>query len=111
MNPHEGCARAIIDKSDRMAGTRRTWIRESWLGKLGRRISGDWWRLETIAGKRWGVWHPWRWHRWENYRFTRQEAKKEAWRLNSGRIYGICKECGCTYASHTSGRTGGIECP
>lgn len=88
-----------------------TWRRESWLAKFGRWLSGDWWKLETIGGKQWGVWHPWRWHRWENYRFTLEDAKQEQRRLNSGREYGICKDCGCTYAAHRYGPVGGMECP
>ena len=95
----------------RMDGTKKTLGRESRLARFGRRLTGDWWQLETLDEKRFGVWHPWRRHRWENYRFTKAEAQKEQSRRNSGRHYDTCEECGCTYASHHNGLHGGIECP
>jgi hypothetical protein len=84
--------------------------RSTWWAKLLRRLSGDWWRLEE-KGDVWGVWHPWKRHVWENYRFDKHDALKEQERRNSGLDYGICPKCGTTYASHTSGRFGGVDCP
>jgi hypothetical protein len=80
------------------------------LYRIGRWLSGDWWMIET-NGNLWGVCHPWREHRWKNYRLTKEDAKKEQWRLNSGREYVMCKECGFTHASHKNGIDRAIECP
>ncbi len=99
-----------IAKSDRMHGTGMERHRETLVARLGRWLSGDWWRLESLRG-RYGVWHPWRRHIWENYRFTKAEARREQKRRNNGFDYGICEACGCTFVAHRSGTRGGIICP
>lgn len=100
----------IDARPNRMAGTRLDSRRSTWVARLGRWLAGDWWDLE-YNGVAYGVWHPWRYHRWNNYRFSLTDAKVEQRRLNSGLDYGVCPQCGCTFASHYPRRTGGIECP
>lgn len=97
-------------KPGRMDSVKRFRRDTAWK-RFCRWLGGDWWMLETDTRGAWGVWHPWRHHRWENYVFTKEEAEKEAKRLNSGRHYEICKNCGTTFASHHNGTMGGLRCP
>lgn len=99
---------APLVQANRVSGAKLD-LRDTTLGRLCRWLRGDWWKLEEKRG-RYGVWHSWRYHTWENYRFSLPEALQEQKRLNSGRVYGICKNCGCTYAGHPNGVMG-IECP
>lgn len=47
-------------------------------------ILGDNWKpvSEHDKGKKWGIYHPWKWHRWDHPYNTKEEAVAECKRRN-----------------------------
>ena len=89
-----------VGRADRMRGTRLD-TRTTWLARLCRWLSGDWWFLEERHG-RYGVWHPWKPHIWGNYVMTLENAEKERDKLNSGMSYRRCSQCGLGVDRHSN---------